>query len=77
MDRNAILGTCTAQIHLPPPTLHVWCRSQPSKQGLGHFGDAVSVAPIRRRCFGDGTFRRWLSQMSYTKKVCFWNTSLV
>jgi len=24
--------------------------------------------------FGDGTCRRWWSQMFYTKKVCFWNT---
>jgi len=30
--------------------------------GLGQFG------------FGDGTFRRWWSQMFYTKKVCFRNT---
>ena len=34
-------------------------------RGLGHFGDAVSA--MER--FGDGTFRRWWSQMFYTKKV--------
>ena len=37
----------------------------------------ISAMPFRRRCFGDGTFRRWWSQMFYTKKVCFWNTSMV
>jgi hypothetical protein len=26
--------------------------------GLGHFGDAVSATPFRRRPFGDGTFWR-------------------
>ena len=41
--------------------------------GLGHFGHAVSAMPFQRcrfgdtgsamGCFGDGTFRRWRSQM--------------
>jgi len=29
---------------------------------------------VRRSRFGDGTFRRWWSQMFYAKKMCFWNT---
>ena len=45
--------------------------------GLGHFGDAVSATLFWWRCFGDGMFQRWWSQMFHTKKVCFWNTSMV
>jgi len=38
--------------------------------GLGQFGAAVSATSR----FGDGTFRRWWSQMYYAKKCVFWNT---
>jgi len=38
--------------------------------GLGQFGAVVSATSR----FGDGTFRRWWSQMFMRKNVCFWNT---
>jgi len=34
--------------------------------GLGQFGAAVSATSH----FGDGTFRRWWSQMFYAQKMC-------
>ena len=34
--------------------------------GLGQFGAAVSATSL----FGDGTFRRWWSEMFYAKKMC-------
>jgi len=47
-------------------------------KGLGHFGDAASTTLFRRRPFGDGTFRRWWSQMFYRVEKCvFRKTSMV